>query len=139
MGDGNVVQLVGTIAVSSQSACDNPFPGATSLASLSLCPSAKPATVDTGMQRPNIDSAGSFVTLAGIGAASTVTAATFIYFRSIEPFILRETTKNPLGSPLVVAYPVQGLHVREYPPGSELTLLEAEGEGQVEYYASGNE
>lgn len=133
----NVVQFRGQLLCGQpSSSTDGDFPGATVSSPFDLNPPNKPAAVSFKTTR-NLATTGSYVTLSGVGVGEDVTQGTFLYGRSRAPMLIRVTTA---GSPDVVAVvPVQGLFAIEFPVGSYLKLLEAQGSGVLEYFVSGNQ
>lgn len=103
-----------------------------------LSPDPKPWNVQDGVNFRSINSSSSFVTLSGVGATDTVTNATFLYLRTNFSATV-QLTMNKLGggSPLVEQIQVNGLLQIEFPQGGELTLLQIEGSGNVEWFVSG--
>jgi hypothetical protein len=118
------------------------FPSGSTLVpfTLNAGSSPKPAQVSTGAKVRTLASPNAFVSLSGVGATDDVTQADTIYIRVVQGgFQFRVTYHNPNGSPIVSVLPSAGLIVLE--PDAEggyyVTLLEAQGAGQVEYFASG--
>jgi hypothetical protein len=116
-------------------ASDSNFPSAVDNMPFGLNPNPKQFTVDTGPQRPNINSPSpTFVALSGIGAGQSVTQAQTLYFRSLIPMQIRLTFQGD-ATPKVLY--VQGAVLLEFDISHPLVLLEASGSGQVEYWAAG--
>lgn len=133
------VTLSGQVVAAPASVTDSPFPSGSTTIPIGLNPPTKGYNVDSGRNTMLVNSPSDFQSLGGLGEDGPVTKAHTVYFRSVQPFVVQETTVNPAGGePLVVAMPVNGLHVREFPAGSELTLFEVKGSGQIEYYFAGN-
>lgn len=125
--------LAGPSAVS-----DNQFPSGVTTIPFGLNPPLKQFGVDTGVMRPTVNSPASFFTLGGVGPTSDVTAATTLIIRTATPMLIRSTYQNPAGGADIVSVePINGTKLCEYPPNGVLKLLEIQGAGQIEYYASG--
>lgn len=131
--------LTGDLIAAPQVSTDNPFPAGTTEVPISLSPSPKAYNLDSGRLTGVISSPNAFVALQGLGGAGgQLTKAHTLYFRCGSPVVVRETTVNPAGGTLQASCPVSGLHLREYPAGSELTALEVEGAASCEWYFAGN-
>jgi hypothetical protein len=128
------LQFSGQLVAGPAMVSDSFFPSGTSTIQLSTAPSPKQYAVDTGPQRPLVNSPSSFQTLSGIGAGQTVTMASFLYFKSLTPVQLRLTYSGD-ATPKV-RY-TNGNVIEEFDPAHPLTLLEIMGSGQVEYWACG--
>jgi hypothetical protein len=129
------ITLEGTISMSP--GCSGGFPGGVSeidFGSACGCPDIA-AQVATGIQVRKL-TAGSYLAL-DVGTGKSVTKALFLYMRVQSGAKVRMTT---VGSPDVVGVStLNGILIQQFPPGNELKLLEIDGNGSVEYLASGNE
>ncbi len=141
---GGQVTISGSLIESPPACCEAPgFPSSTTAIPFgqSNTPCPKPAPVSTGAKVRNVQSANAFVALSGVGANDDVTQADTVYIRvrSGSSFQARITTNNPLGSPIVAVIPFSGLLLFEPDAvaGFYVTLLEVQGAGQIEYFASG--
>ena len=84
----------------------------------------------------NIASVSSYVPLPVVGTNGPVTKGTFLYVKTNAPISLRMTTVDGVSTAVAVE-PLDGLKVHEFPDGSELVLLEAEGTATVEFLVAG--
>jgi hypothetical protein len=133
----NVVTFQGTLlAGPAKSTCER-FPSGLVNAKFELTPSNKAAAVSCYQVR-SLNSSVSFVELAGVGTAETVTQATFLYLRTSAKISIRVTQVRDAGDEVNI-HDVQGLLVLEVPVGNYVKLLEAQGVGTVEYFASGSQ
>lgn len=133
---------MGQIAVSG-SLTGNPvqgsgFPSATFSASLGLLNGNKLFTNATGVLQRVLASAAAFVPLAAIGAGGDVPSADFFYLRSTSSITLRITQGDGSGGTTVQTTQVQGLFLLEAPTNKLITLVEVQGTGPIEYFASGS-
>lgn len=112
------------------------FPSGNTIIPLDLAPAQKPYVVSTGRQLPMVQSPSGFQALAGIGATSSVTQAHTVYVRTQAPFMFRVTY---LGDATPKVRYTSGLWMEEADPSHPIVLLEAQGTGQVEYLAVGNQ
>lgn len=139
----DAVTLLGNLTSGPQGICEGGFPSGIFQVQFGLagsCPGAgtKPALV-SAYGTPNINSPSSYVTLPGVGSSSTVTQANTLYMRTTVPFLVRLTFATPGGgSDTVSVVPVLGLLILEPRSDGYLKLIEAQGIGSIEYYASGN-
>ena len=78
----------------------------------------------------------SFAALPGVGAGGVVTQGTFLFIRTLGTMQVRTTTYNAGGNVTAVEV-INGIKAVEFDPGAYLVLLEVQGSGQVEYFASG--
>lgn len=131
---GLQAQLQAILTVGPAAVSDSFFPSGTSTVPLFLNPSPKQYNVDTGPQRPQVNSPNTYAALSAIGAGQTVTQASLLVFRSNVPVKLRLTY---LGDAVPYIRYVNGLVIEEFDPSHPLTLLEMQGAGQVEYWACG--
>jgi|HubBroStandDraft_5_1064220.scaffolds.fasta_scaffold74692_1 hypothetical protein len=136
------VTLDATLNETPRRSSDSPgFPSASTSIPFGLngCPD-KPVCASTGRILRQLNSPSAFVTLDGVGASDVVTMAATVYARvRCGGFQLRVTMHNPLGSPIVSVVPFAGVFLFEpdVANGYYVTLLELQGVGAVEYYASG--
>ena len=117
---------------------DTCFPSGTRTIPISLSPSTKAYSDDSG-NAFMLNSPSSFFAVPGVGAAGIVTKATTLYLKSGSQVLVQLTFANPSGTPTVIVEPLQGLKLNEYPPGYELTGLALQGTGQIEYWAAGTQ
>ncbi len=137
MSGQNVVTLKGTLLAGPPKASCSKFPGALVSSEFELRPPNKVAAVTTYHVR-NLNSAGSYSGLDGVGSGETVTQATFLWLRIETEMLVRLTFDDGSGGSVVSVLQVGGLLVLEIPPSKFLKLLEAQGVGVVEWFASGN-
>lgn len=137
MSGQNVVRFEGSlIAGPSASSCSG-FPSAVVNATFSLTPSNKIATVSASHLKV-VNSASAYVALDGIGDGETVTQGTFLYLHASTEMLIRCTFANGSDPDIVSVMVVSGLFAFEASASKYLKLLEAQGVGVVEYFASGN-
>lgn len=130
--------LVATFQAGPSVATDSQFPSGVTTIPFGLNPPTKPFGSDTGAMRSTVNSPTSFVVLGGVGPTSDVQAATTLIVRTATPMLIRSTFQNPAGGADIVSIePINGTKLCEYPPNGVLKLLEVQGSGQIEYYASG--
>jgi hypothetical protein len=134
----NVVSFKGVLLAGPPKSSTNAFPSGLTNATFDLNPPNKAASVATGMQTPNVVSPSAYATLSGVGPAATVTQGTFLYLRTTGKMLIRITTAGDSGDVVSVLY-VNGILALEFPTANYLKLLEAQGTGIVEYFASGNQ
>jgi hypothetical protein len=136
---GNSIQLGGGAVLQAGPALvddTGSFPGGASSVPLSLLPSFKGYVVSSGVLFQNINVASpSFQALPGVGASSAVTRAHTVYARSTANMVLRLTYAGDAVTKLLYLY---GMWLQETPTGSEITLVEAQGVGSLEFLAVGN-
>jgi len=102
-----------------------------------LNPSPKQYAVDNSSVL-QLNSPGSFVTIPGIGSTGNVTQAVTFYARTTIPMLLQLTFANPGGgSDIVSQIPINGVMLAEYPANGYLKLVQVQGAGQFEWWASG--
>lgn len=98
---------------------------------------SKPFQVSTSALSMNLNTGGSYVTLPGVGAGSTVTQADTLYLFSSSPILVRLTFSS---SPDIVSVlPVDGFFMQEVDATHYLKLVETNGSGTIEYFASGQQ
>ena len=137
------VQISGTLTEAPPAGCEAPgFPSATTSVPFGQlgAPCPKPSPVSTGAKTRNVNSPSAFVALSGVGATDDVTQADTVYMRvKAGLFQFRITYRNPAGGSIVAVLPSNGifLHEADAPDGFWITLLEVQGSGQIEYFASG--
>jgi len=131
----NVVNCAGTITAEPQAVTDGSFPAGSTSLPFTLNPPDKPFAVDTGRQLLNVNSPNAFTAFAGVGADAAVTQASFLYIRVNQSMKVRITQNGQ--TPAVSL--IRGLFILEPDTGDEVTLVEFEGAGQVELYASGQQ
>ncbi len=136
MATENVVAFQGTLLAGPPKSTCGKFPGGLTQLEFELRPPNKRAAVSAYHVR-EVNSASSFAVLDGIGSGEAVTQATFLYVRTSTSMVLRFTTA---GSPdVVAAVPIDGMCAFEFPVGSYLKMVEVQGSGTLEYFASGNQ
>ena len=133
----NVVTVKGTLLAGPPKSSCNGFPSGLVNAAFELTPPNKAADVST-YSAPNLNSPVSFAELDGIGDGNTVTKGTFLYVRTSSKMTIRITQGEGDDAVVSTLY-VQGLFMQEFPSSNPLTLLEAQGVGVIEYFASGNQ
>jgi hypothetical protein len=105
-----------------------------------LNPNPKVVNVDTGPMRPLWNSPNSLAALPGIGSGGVVTKANFLYLSVGQgSFTVQLTTLVPSSSPNVSTFQLGGTLMLEFAAGYELTSVELQGAGQIEYEAAGNQ
>jgi hypothetical protein len=137
MAGRNIVTLQGTLQAGPAKSTDCAFPSALVNASFTLKPSTKAAPVSAYDVR-NLNSPSSFVQLRGVGPGESVTRGNTLYLRTETAMTVRATFDDGVGGSVVATYPVDGLFVIEAQEAKFIKLLEAQGVGVVEYFASGN-
>lgn len=113
------------------------FPASTFSVPLRLRTSPKGYGVATGVLSQQIASPAAYVALSGIGVGGAVTQADTFYFKASGPVDLRVTTDDGAGGDVVAVIPSDGLAVIETPASKYVKLVEVQGNGTVEYFASG--
>lgn len=136
MAGQNVVTFKGTLQAGPPRASTASFPTGIVNASFELTPAAKAAPVSVHQVR-SMASPGAFVAL-DVGPSQSVTQANFLYCRSEAPFDLRITFDDGAGGNTVSTIPVNGVFAIEVSDSKFIKLLEAQGTGVFEYFASGN-
>jgi hypothetical protein len=132
-------QLVAVFTAGPSLVTDSGFPSGVTNWPFGLNPPLKQYSVDTGVMHPQVNSAApAWFPFGGIGPNSDVTQATTLLVRTQVPMVLRLTTADINGGPdNVSVVPINGLLILEFPANGYLKLLEVQGQGQVEIYASG--
>lgn len=138
MAGQNVVTFKGTLQAGPPKSSTSGFPTGVTNASFDLKPAAKLAPVSTGLQVRSLASPSAYVAL-DVGTNQAVTKANFLYVRTEAPFLLRVTYDDGAGGSIVSVVPVDGLFVHEAPGDKFIKLLEAQGTGVIETFASGNQ
>ena len=116
---------------------DSQFPSGVTSITFGLNPPVKQFSLDTGVMRVTVNSPASYITLEGVGT-NGVTQATTFFIRTQVQMLVRMTFANPAGGADIVSIsPINGVKLAEFPANGYLKLLEVQGQGQVEYYASG--
>lgn len=98
---------------------------------------AKPYNVATGGNPRNVQSPGVYLTLTDIGPTGVVTRADTLILWTRALMLFRLTTDDGLGGSVVSVVPVDGLFIVEFPSTRFLKLLEVQGSGIINYFASG--
>ena len=138
------VTLLGTLTAGPQGVCEGGFPSGILQLAFGLAGSCPGAGTKPALRKfwsfVNVNSPSpAFVTLDGVGTGQSVTQANTLYLRTTTQMLMRFTFANPAGGPDIVSQvPVQGLHIAEYPLNGYLKLVEAQGIGGIEFFASGN-
>jgi hypothetical protein len=130
----STVDFQGTLVAGSQGGTDCSFPSA--ITNLQFGKTKSFAVSATHAK--NVASASAYVPLDGVGTGETVTQANFLYLRTNAKLSARITYKADSGPDVVIVIPVFGFLVWEPPDANYITLLEMQGVGGVEYFASGN-
>lgn len=78
-----------------------------------------------------------FEALSAIGPDGDVKAADLFYIRTSGAIKVRITQNDGSGGFIVSTFEVQGLFLLEAPTNKQITLVEVQGTGPVEYFASG--
>ncbi len=133
----DVVTFQGTLQAGPPKSSAGAFPTSIVNAAFTLKPSVKPAPVNVSQKR-NLSSPSSYTSL-DVGSSEAVTKANFLYVRTEAPFLFRITTDDGVGGSVVSVMPIDGIFAMEAPPDKFIKLLEAQGTGVVEYFASGNQ
>lgn len=113
------------------------FPASTFNTPISLATGSKLFQHATGVLTRIISSPAAFVALSAVGAANDVPKADTLYLRADADVDLRITQDDGAGGSTVLTLPVRGLFVMETPTNKMITLLEVQGSGKLEYFASG--
>lgn len=115
------------------------FPSGSFDASLSLLPCRKHYSVATGILSATLASPSAFVTLSGVSPtlAGAVARGTLLYFRTEDSFRLRLTIDDGAGGSYTSETSLRGTLLQEFPDDEALLLVEAQGEGVVEYFVAG--
>jgi len=138
------VTLLGNLTAGPQGVCEGGFPSGVLQVAFGLagsCPGAgtKPAGKKFWTSQ-EINSPSTYTTLDGIGTGQSVTQVNTFYLRTTVQFLFRLTFADPAGGPDIVSIvPVAGLFILEPSSAGYLKQLEAQGQGKVEYFASGNQ
>lgn len=135
MAGQNVVSFRGNLQAGPPKATTGSFPAGMTNIAFDLKPTAKPAPVSCHDIR-NL-SASSYTSLRGIGSTDTVQQANFLFIQTDSPISFRVTYDDGSGGDVVDVIAVDGLFVQEAPIDKFIKLLEAQGTGVVEYFASG--
>lgn len=138
MAGQNIVTFKGSLMAGPAKATSCAFPAGVTNVGFGLKPDAKPAPVMTSNVR-NLQSPSGFATLHGIGSGEDVTMANFLFLRTDGPIEFRITADDGIGGNVVAVVAVDGLLAVEKPAGKHIKLLEAQGTGVVEYFASGTQ
>ncbi len=125
--------VTGELRVAPATVTDTTIPSGTSLLDYTF---AKDYAVQTGLMVRQLLDPTSFVTLDGTGATSAVTRGELLVLRATAPTVLR-MTQNGL-SAQTINIPGNGAAVViPFDPAFQLTLLEAKGNGKLEYFVAG--
>ncbi|HUU43034.1 MAG TPA: hypothetical protein VMX57_04605 [Planctomycetota bacterium] len=137
------VTLLGNLTAGPQGVCEGGFPSGVLQVAFGLagsCPGAgtKPALRKFWTSQ-DVNSPSSFAGLDGVGVGQSVTQANTLYLRTTTAMLFRLTFADPAAGPdFVSVIPVKGLLILEPSEAGYLKLLEVQGAGKVEYFASGN-
>ena len=140
---GANLTLTGTLVEGPQLASDDAFPSGVTSIPFELntgdCP--KPVQASTGRQLVTLASPSAYVQLSGVGAGQSVTQAATVYMRVRSGAFLFRVTYNATPTPIVSVLPSAGLFIHEADVGSAswITKLEVQGQGVIEFYASGQQ
>lgn len=117
------------------------FPQATFTTLLQTQVTPKAYSAGSGiMQRQIAVASPTWQALQGVGPSDAVQRGDTLYLKCNAALLVRLSTQDPLaplGPPIVQEIPVSGLLFIEFPPGSPLVLLEAQGSATVEYAITG--
>lgn len=117
------------------------FPSALMNVPLATNPTPKPFSKGTGVIQSAVSTASpAFEPLSGVGPTDRVRQGSTLYFRCDNQLLLRISQTDPLAPsdpPLQRLVYVQGLCIIEFPNGSPLVLLEAQGAATIEYLIVG--
>lgn len=135
----DTVAVSGTLQLGPANVSDSSFPAAVVNITLSLkAGDQKIATVsDKGVRL--LASPSVFVDMRCVGPGEAVTKGTLLYVRSSVPMLLRLTTDDGAGGSVLAVIPIDGLYVHEVDQNKFLKLLEAQGQGTIEFLVSGAE
>lgn len=133
-----VVQVKGQILAGPPKSSCSPFPAGFVNIDFTTRSTNKAAAVSAYQSR-SLNSPSSFAGLDGVGSGETVTKATFLYLRTATAMTIRLTTDDGSGGSVTAVIPVDGFLLMEFQTAKFLKLVEAQGVGTVEYFASGNE
>jgi len=137
------VTLLGNLTAGPQGVCEGGFPSGVLQVAFGLagsCPGAgtKPAGKKFWSSF-SVNSPVAFVALDGVGSGQSVTQANTLYLRTTAQMLVRMTFADPAGGPDIVSVvTVKGILILEPSDAGYLKLLEAQGAGTIEYFASGN-
>jgi hypothetical protein len=137
MAGQNIVTFEGSLLSGPPRAACATFPAGVTNIPFSLRPPNKSAPCSAKGVR-NLDSANAFSTMHGVGANEDVTQATFLFVQTQGKMTLRLTTQTDSGD-RTATVDVDGILAIEFPAANYLKMLEAQGVGVVEYFASGNQ
>lgn len=76
--------------------------------------------------------------LSAIGVNRDVPKADTLYLKSDSAILVRLTRDDGAGGSVITVEPVHGLLILETPADRRITLVEVQGSGVVEYFASGS-
>lgn len=138
MAGNNVTNLQGTIISGPPRSGSGTFPAGLVSIAFTLKPANKSSPVSAKAVR-NLQSPNSFATLHGIGSGEDVTQANFLFLQTDNPIDVRITCDDGNGGSVVSVVSVDGLLMMEKPTSKFIKLLEAQGTGVIEYFASGNQ
>jgi hypothetical protein len=136
---GGQVTFDGSLHAGPSVVSETIFPSSSADAHVGLLPCKKPYTVATGLLSYPLASPSAFVTLSGVSPslAGAVSRATFFYFRCESAMRLRLTIDGAADPDYTSVLDLRGILALEFPDENALLLVEAEGEGTIEYFASG--
>jgi hypothetical protein len=138
MAGQNVTTLQGTLVSGPPRSASGTFPAGLVSIAFTLRPANKSAAVSVKAVR-NLQSPSSYATLHGIGSGEDVAQANFLFVQTDNPIDIRITSDDGAGGSVVAVVSVNGLLMIEKPADKFIKLLEAQGTGVVEYFASGNQ
>lgn len=140
MASSGTVELDATISAGPPAVSEKTFPRNTTTISPRLRSCPKAALVQTGDKVAEMTNSSAFVALPGVGSASEVSQASFLYIATMVPMILRITSKERGGgSDLVAVLPIGGPLILEVDVLDYIKLVEVKGVGTVNWYASGSQ
>lgn len=133
------VSLKGDLAAGPpKNACAGSLPSGVMNLSYELTTANKTANVKAD-QVANVNSPSAFTGLDGIGPNYAVTRATFLFLRTSTVMSIRLTFDDGAGGSTTSVVEVNGLFLIEANASKFIKLLEAQGVGAVEFFASGNQ
>lgn len=133
------LSIAGTIIAGPPTVASGIFPSAIYTTQLGLSQNPRVFSKATGVIQSRVETpTPGFEPLQGVGPTDRVRRGDVLYLRCDSALILRVSTFDPLGGPVIVELnPVLGLYVREFPLGQQLALLEAQGSATIEYAITG--
>lgn len=138
MAGTNVTNLQGALLSGPPRSGSGTFPVGLVNITFGLKPANKVSAVSAKGVR-NLASPAAYVTLHGVGTGEDVTQANFLFIQTDNPIDVRITCDDGAGGSVVAVVSVDGILIVEKPSTKFIKLVEAQGTGVVEYFASGNQ